>query len=539
MKKKAIFLLIDALRYDTLARPEAAKYLFPNLAEIAEQGFTRRVVANAQGTQFVMPSLFSLTYPLDHGGYNTGIRDRPRSFPELLQAAGWETHRIATANQLGVHHGYERGFDTVRTATDFRGALEHHLDRVLRHDIDLWRRGERSEAESIVHFQKDFGLLLRALDQIWRSFDKSMWPPRLLRINRRVVRGLDRERHLVEHNPLLVMSKISKISGGAYWRFLGEVRIRRFKRLLWHGVGYAGGQTRRWISAHTFPPYFRFPHFPLVMQDVVAKICEFLEDRKDRQWFAYIHIMDVHDCRAINRPLRTLARWRFFPRWLVGRARGYTQRRFLYDAALMQVDVGVGAMIQALRKSGQLDETIVLVTGDHGSSYAENPRGKKSPVQVRTHYEDIEVPLILFGAETPPDDHGLIDSMGMTASLLDALGVPADPSFKGASVYRGGREAVISESCGSGNADLARRDIFFTVTSATHRMMATLTKSNLDIRELFDLTVDPKEINNLVGSHGAKSISDRMTKYLRMERSELFEMRGQGEISPEAHQNAS
>ena len=163
------------------------------------------------------------------------------------------------------------------------------------------------------------------------------------------------------------------------------------------------------------------------------------------------------DCRAINRPLPTLVRWRFLPRWLSARARGFTQRRFLYDSALMQVDHAIGKIFQALRQSGQWDDTIVLVTGDHGSFYAENPRGKKFPVQVRTHYEDIEVPLIMHGAKPAPEGHGLIDSMGVTASLLDALGVAPDSSFKGAGVYTGGREAVISESCGSDNADLARR----------------------------------------------------------------------------------
>ena len=162
----------------------------------------------------------------------------------VLQAAGWETHRIATANQLGAHHGYERGFDTVRTAVDFRGALEHHLDRVVRHDIDLWRRGERSEAESIVHFRKDFGLLLAQIHQMWQSSDKSLWPPPLMRINRRVVRGLEQERRMVEHDPLTVTNKISRLSGGAYWRFLGEAKIRPFKRFF---------LARSWLRQRTDP----------------------------------------------------------------------------------------------------------------------------------------------------------------------------------------------------------------------------------------------------------------------------------------------
>ena len=38
----------------------------------------RKVITNAQSTQFVLPSIFSLTYPLDYGGYNYGIRDSCR-----------------------------------------------------------------------------------------------------------------------------------------------------------------------------------------------------------------------------------------------------------------------------------------------------------------------------------------------------------------------------------------------------------------------------------------------------------------------------
>ncbi len=44
----------------------------------------RRAIANGQTTQFVPPSIFTQTYPLDHGGYNNGIRGRPQSFEEQL-----------------------------------------------------------------------------------------------------------------------------------------------------------------------------------------------------------------------------------------------------------------------------------------------------------------------------------------------------------------------------------------------------------------------------------------------------------------------
>jgi len=44
---KALFLLIDSLRFDTLSDPDARKFLFPNLARLVERGFVRKVVTNA------------------------------------------------------------------------------------------------------------------------------------------------------------------------------------------------------------------------------------------------------------------------------------------------------------------------------------------------------------------------------------------------------------------------------------------------------------------------------------------------------------
>ena len=89
--KKALFLLIDSLRFDVLEDKASREIIAPNLSKLVKSGFVRKVVTNAQSTQFVMPSLFSLTYPLDYGGYDNGIRERPQSFVESLKKDGFET----------------------------------------------------------------------------------------------------------------------------------------------------------------------------------------------------------------------------------------------------------------------------------------------------------------------------------------------------------------------------------------------------------------------------------------------------------------
>ncbi len=211
LPKKALFLLVDALRYDVLSNLDSAKAIAPNMARIAERGIIRKCVTNAQSTQFVLPSLFTQTYPLDYGGYNNGIRERPQSFVESLKAAGFETHLMSSSNQIGVTLGFDRGFDTVRTTTDYRTLLEQRISRTLTYEIKLWRNGERSEVEAIAIIRKELGLLLDMLETGIREHDKSLWPTALHRINHRVSSGCAAERRLLEEEQLLVIAKLERI----------------------------------------------------------------------------------------------------------------------------------------------------------------------------------------------------------------------------------------------------------------------------------------------------------------------------------------
>jgi len=528
--KKALFFLIDALRYDVLRDPTARNALVPNLARLAERGFVLPVTANAQSTQFVMPALFSLTYPLDYGGYNNGIRERPKSFVESLQEAGFETHLMASGNQLGITMGYDRGFDTVQTTSDYRTLLEQRVGRTLNYELTLWRKGERSEAQVIAFLQSEFALLLRTMVEAIGRHDKSLWSTALHRINRRVADGCVRELAILEDEPRIVLDKLARIAPGVYWKFLGARQVGRLSLFFARAIVSASWRTREYISKHTWFPFLTLSHRQTLTGDVTPTICDFIERAKDRRWYIHMHVMDVHDCRAVNRPLHVLGRLRYLPRWVIARLRGQTRRRFLYDSAVMYVDRAIGALMRALERSGQVDDTLFVVVADHGSQYAESPRPKEE-VGLRTHYEHVEVPLLVAGAGRMPARTGLLDTMGVSATLLDALGVPAHPSFKGISAFTAGRPAVVSESCGHGNADLARRDIYFTVTTETHRMMTVLCGADLQVRKLYDRRIDPRELRNLAADPAMRSVIDEMIGHLHRERGELLALRQFGDSS--------
>jgi hypothetical protein len=521
-QENGLFLLIDALRYDVLSNSDARRFLVPNLARLAERGFVRRVVTNAQSTQFVVPSLFSLTYPLDYGGYNNGIRERPQSFVESLKIAGFETHLLASCNQLGVATGYGRGFDTIRTTSDFRILLEQRIGRTLRYELKTKHAVGEPDAEAQI--AKEVALLLDGIEEMITDHDKSLWPPKLLHINSRVAAGCAAERALLDRDPKAILAKLSSIAPGIYWRFLGQPKPGG-PRLLWHRtLESVKWRTRRWIAGQTIWPFLVMSHFPVIFGDIITPLCRLVEERAGHRWFIHMHMMDVHDCRSVSRPFHLICRLQFLPRWIAARLKGYTKRRWLYDTAVMYVDHLLGRLIDTLQRSGQMEQTVILATGDHGLFYAESPR-KKLQISHRTHYEDLEVPLVLANAPRPPVDTGMIDSMGVTATFLDALGIPAHPSFKGISALRGGRSCVISENCGHGNADVARRDIYFTVTTDNHRLMAVLRGRTLDVEQLYDRRVDPQEMRNIVSDPAQRTLIDEMVELLRTERSEIFALR--------------
>ena len=139
--KKSIYLVIDAMRFDALNDDIKTKKLYPTLVKLAEEGTFKKVIANAQSTQFVLPSLFSLTYPLDNGGYNYGIRDRKESYAETIKkTCKKKMIMFSTCNAMGIGTSFDRGFDEIYTTFDFRILIEQKINRTLLYEIGLYKQ---------------------------------------------------------------------------------------------------------------------------------------------------------------------------------------------------------------------------------------------------------------------------------------------------------------------------------------------------------------------------------------------------------------
>ena len=206
MKKNCIFLLLDSITYDVLNSNETtktARNLFPNIYHLAKKYNFQKCVSNSNCTQFVLPSLFSFTLPLDDGGYDYGIKNKKISFMEILKKEGYSTIIFSNCNQMGADNGYDRGVDENINSFDYRLILEQKLNRVILSKYRKNKENTNSKIELIESYKK----LLNEIKTKIINADTLIWSRDLRKINTNIKNNIDLEIDLINKKPEIILKK--------------------------------------------------------------------------------------------------------------------------------------------------------------------------------------------------------------------------------------------------------------------------------------------------------------------------------------------
>ena len=179
-----------------------------------------------------------------------------------------------------------------------------------------------------------------------------------------------------------------------------------------------------------------------------------------------------------------------------------------YCGMVKRLDEALGRLLDALRSTGLLDDTIVLFTSDHGCHFkTRNGEYKRS-----CHEASIRTPAALCG---PGFDGGgaftrLVSTVDLAPTLLDAAGLAVPPAMAGNPVGRllrdraaaGWPEEVfvqISETQ-TGRAVRTHRWKYSVRRPAELEPVEASAGSDVYADEfLYDLEADPWELTNLIG----------------------------------------
>ena len=200
------------------------------------------------------------------------------------------------------------------------------------------------------------------------------------------------------------------------------------------------------------------------------------------------------------------------------------QRRRTYMAMLYRLDLGVGRLLDFLKKQGELENTMVVFLSDNGGSKKNASsnlplRGWKwSPYEGGTHVPMvISWPEALPGGSTKTDVVSVLDLM---PTFLDAAGFPIPEHLDGTTLipFLDGRMENMPERSLFWREYVLGRDTEWMLSPDLMKAIwfgessSRSAQQNPDHPSLFDLKEDPFEQNNL-GEEKFDQVKDMRARY--------------------------
>jgi arylsulfatase A-like enzyme len=270
--------------------------------------------------------------------------------------------------------------------------------------------------------------------------------------------------------------------------------------------------------------YFQRKDAATINQELLS----WLDHRSDdRPFLAFLNYYDAHD--PYLTPVEPARRFGLRPSssadvallagWHRAGQRKRTSRevqlaRDCYDDCIAYLDSQLGSLFAALEERALLDNTIVVVTADHGEEFGERDRFGHGQ---SLHHEVIGVPLVIVAPSRIPAGtvfSGAVSLHDLPATIADLTNLQDGSPFPGHS---------LAQVCSSaGHPAAAPGDVLAEIVDHERNVppswkppCAVIVGETLYIRnsdgreELYDLAADPAEVVNRAGDAAAGADLER------------------------------
>ena len=258
-----------------------------------------------------------------------------------------------------------------------------------------------------------------------------------------------------------------------------------------------------------------------IASDVVDRALDLFRTIPPGPWFAFVHFFDPHWDYAPPPPFDT----KFIDPAYDGPIDGTLEsmlpflkgdRRMpaadlaravaLYDGEIAFVDAQIGRLIERLEETGRMENTLIVLTGDHGEEFQDHGRLGHGKSLFR---EQLGVPIILSGHDAFPAggrSDRLVSLVDLAPTLLELAGALPAERFQGVSLAGAKEESgrsVFGESIRFGNE-------MRTVRDDRYKMIHYLQG---DHRQFYDMENDPGERRPLSFDPTRGELTEKLAEY--------------------------
>ena len=183
-------------------------------------------------------------------------------------------------------------------------------------------------------------------------------------------------------------------------------------------------RKRQWLHEPPLDGAGRIP-----AESISRRFLAWLERRPLQPYFAFLNFYDAHAPYSAPEP--------FWSRFLPGETRRAVPIRMMrrgdptqhsarraYDAAISHLDSEIGELIGSMLERGFLNNTLVIVTADHGEEFNEHAALGHGQT---LHTQALRVPLLLFwpGHLAPARVADPVSLARLPATIMELVGQPA------------------------------------------------------------------------------------------------------------------
>jgi N-acetylglucosamine-6-sulfatase len=211
-----------------------------------------------------------------------------------------------------------------------------------------------------------------------------------------------------------------------------------------------------------------------------------------------------------DKPQVVADRPRLSPEFAAGVEENWRQE----NEALMAVDEGVAQIVEALRRNGELENTLIVYMSDNGFMHGEH---RALAEKVLPYEESIRIPLVMRGPGVPRTriDHRLVGNVDVTSTILDATDVAPWRVQDGRSLLElladpgaeWGRDILIENGNGANGVPAYRGIRTYRYLYIEHRTTGEY--------ELYDLQEDPYQLQSVDGHERYAKVQRDLASRLR------------------------